>query len=115
MKHALPSLAAAGLAVLLASPALAQGAIQRDGTDAGGPANAVRPGNAASPITAPNATVPTVVNPGGPGVANSGPGATGTMRTEGTGAGSVSNNPAGAGNAQQPSRANSTPSGSGSR
>ena len=64
--------------------------------------------------TAPNATAPTVVSPGGPNAANSGPGATGTIRTEGTGAGSISNNPAGAGNAQQPSRASSTPSGSGS-
>jgi hypothetical protein len=61
---------------------------------------------------APNATAPTVVNPGGPGVVNSGPGATGTIQTEGTGAGSISNNSAGASNAQNPSRASSTPSGS---
>ena len=60
------------------------------------------------------ATAPHVTNPGGPGAANSGPGATGTVATEGTGAGTVSNNPAGAGNAQQPSRAGSTPSGGGS-
>ena len=82
-------------AMLLAAPAFAQTTVPM--TSAG-----------------PNATVPTVVNPGGPGLENSGPGATGSISTEGTGAGTVSNNPAGAGNAQMPSRRGSTPSGNGS-
>lgn len=64
--------------------------------------------------TAPNRVAPQVTNPGGPGVANSGPGATGTVQTEGTGAGTISNNPAGDGNSQMPNRPSSTPSGSGS-
>ena len=64
-----------------------------------------------APIT--NQRVPTVVNPGGPGAENSGPGATGSIATGATGADTISNNPAGAGNAQSPSRASSTPSGNG--
>lgn len=66
-----------------------------------------------TPSTAPNATVPRVTSPGGPGEVNSGPGATGVISTEGTAAGNISNNPAGAGNAQQPNKASSTPSGGG--
>ncbi len=62
---------------------------------------------------APNATAPTVVNPGGPNLENSGPGATGSISTESTGAGTISNNPAGASNAQMPERRSSTPSGNG--
>jgi hypothetical protein len=76
-------------AVLVASPALAQTA-----------------------TTQPNGTAPIVFNQGSPTV-NSGPGATGSISTEATGAGTISNNPAGAGNAQMPSRRISTPSGSG--
>jgi len=64
---------------------------------------------AAPAARGPNETVPTVVNPGSPAAVNSGPGATTSVRTEATGAGTVSNNPAGAGNASQPAKANSTP------
>lgn len=69
------------------------------------------PAFAQTPATAPNATVPTVVSPGGPNAVNSGPGATGVVRTEGTAAGNISNNPAGAGNAAQPAKAGSTQAG----
>jgi hypothetical protein len=42
---------------------------------------------------------------GSPGIANSGPASTGTLAPTGTGAESLTNNPAGAGNAGMPSRA----------
>lgn len=42
---------------------------------------------------------------GSPATANSGPGATGIVQTERTPAGAASNNSAGAGNAEQPSKA----------
>jgi hypothetical protein len=66
----------------------------------------------ASPVLAQTSTAsPPATAPGGspdrgsPAAANSGPGSTGISSREGTGAGSVTNNPAGAGNAEQPSRA----------
>ena len=46
-----------------------------------------------------------VVQGGSPATANSGPAATGTVAPTGTGAESITNNSAGTGNAEQPSRA----------
>lgn len=63
-----------------------------------------------SPVSPPVGGPAQTPNQGSPAVANSGPGATGTVSREGTGAGTVSNNPAGAGNAGNPALANPTPS-----
>jgi hypothetical protein len=55
--------------------------------------------------TTPGTSSGAVVQGGSPGVANSGPGATGTVAPGGTGAPTINNNSAGAGNANQPERA----------
>lgn len=44
MRRAYLTFAALGVSSLMATSAFAQGAVQREGTDAGGPANAVRAG-----------------------------------------------------------------------
>jgi hypothetical protein len=59
----------------------------------------------AQTTTAPGQTGAPVVQGGSPSTANSGPASTGTVVRGGTRAESVSNNPAGAGNAEQPERA----------
>ena len=61
-----------------------------------------------SPVSPPANAPGQSSNQGSPAQANSGPGATGTVATEGTGAGTISNNAAGAGNAAMPERANPT-------
>lgn len=63
-----------------------------------------------SPVSPPVTTPGQSPNQGSPATANSGPGATGTVAREGTGAGTITNNPAGAGNAGNPASANPTPS-----
>jgi hypothetical protein len=60
-----------------------------------------------SPASPPATTPGVPMTPGaGPGAANSGPGATGTVSREGTGAGTITNNPAGATNSEAPAKAN---------
>lgn len=83
----------AATAITLALPALAQ--------------TSLAPTSPASPPVGGATQTP---NQGSPAVANSGPGATGTVSREGTGAGTVTNNPAGAGNAGNPALANPTTS-----
>lgn len=58
-------------------------------------------------VTEPEATgsVPGVVHPGGPGLANSGPASTGEFAPFGSAADRLTNNPAGDGNAEQTARA----------
>lgn len=65
-----------------------------------------------SPLSPPVGGATQTPNQGSPAIANSGPGSTGTVSREGTGAGTVSNNSAGASNAGDPAQANPTPSSS---
>src|SRR4051794_15805476 len=75
-------------ALLLTVPAFAQ-------TSTTAPGGTMAPQSGVTPVP---------VQPGGPGAANSGPAATGTVAPGPTGAESRSNNSAGAGNAEQPTR-----------